>query len=490
MKNFNYTFVSKIIGFLLIVETLFMLISALVGEHYNETAAARSIYISAAATCISGFILLFIGIRKGKRNDISKREGYLTVTLGWILMCLFGMLPYQLSGAIPKFSNAFFEIMAGLTTTGSSTILNIEAFPKSLLFWRSLTQWIGGIGIIVFVMGFMPLFGGSAIQLFDAEVPGFMQSQSASMIRVSQLAKMFALTYIIITLLGFFLLWIGPMDIFDAACHALTSISTGGFSTKQISIAHFQSAYIEYVTILLMFIGGANFLLIYMLFRKFSLKFLKDEEFRWYFFIVVIFTIVIAASLLLSGKMQNVEYTFRTVLFQTVSMITTTGFATYDYTLWGPVYWFLFLGLILFCACEGSTSGGLKISRLIVLAKSIFIEFKKQVHPNALFAVKMNEKVVSQSSMANIWAFMFLYIIIASISCVLLSLTGMNFEEAIGAAIGVLSNAGPALGKQGPAGNFSDLTDFAKIYMSFLMLVGRLEIFTVLSLFIPAFWRK
>ncbi|MDR1517525.1 MAG: TrkH family potassium uptake protein [Dysgonamonadaceae bacterium] len=490
MKNFNYTFVSKIIGFLLIVETLFMLISALIGESYGETSATRSIYISAAITCASGLILLFIGLRKGKRNDISKREGYLTVTLGWILMCLFGLLPYQLSGAIPKFSNAFFEIMAGLTTTGSSTILNIEAFPKSLLFWRSLTQWIGGIGIIVFAMGFMPLFGGSTIQLFDAEVPGFMQSQSANMMRVSQLAKMFAITYVFITVLGFLLLYIGPMDTFDAACHALTSISTGGFSTKQISIAHFQSAYVEYIIILLMFIGGVNFLLIYMLFRKFSLKFLKDEEFRWYFFIIIIFTVIVSASLLISGKMTHIEYTFRTVLFQTVSMITTAGFATYDFTLWGPIYWFLFLGLILFCASEGSTSGGMKLSRLIVLVKSIFIEFKKQVHPNALFAVKMNGKLVSQNSMTNIWTFVFLYFIIVSVSCVVLSLTGMNFEESVGAAIGVLSNAGPALGEQGPAGNFANLTDFAKFYMSFLMLVGRLEIFTVLSLFFPSFWKR
>lgn len=472
------------------METLFMLLSALIGEYYDEPAATRSIYISAAITCASGLLLLFIGLKKGKRNDISKREGYLTVTLGWILMCLFGMLPYQLCGAIPNISNAFFEIMAGLTTTGSSTILNIEAFPKSLLFWRSLTQWIGGIGIIVFVMGFMPLFGGSSIQLFDAEVPGFMQNQSANMMRVSQLAKLFAITYVIITVVGFLLLWMGPMDIFDAACHALTSISTGGFSTKQISIAHFQSAYVEYIILLLMFIGGTNFLLIYMLFRKFSLKFLKDEEFRWYFFIIIIFTVVVSASLLISGKMTNIEYTFRTVLFQTVSMITTAGFATYDFTLWGPVYWFLFLGLILFCANEGSTSGGMKLSRLIVALKSIFIEFKKQVHPNALFAIKMNGKVVSQSAMTNIWTFIFLYFIIASVSCVVLSLTGMNFEEAVGAAVGVLSNAGPALGDQGPSGNFSNLTDFAKIYMSFLMLVGRLEIFTVLSLFIPAFWRR
>lgn len=490
MKNFNYAFVSKVIGFLLIIETLFMLTSALIGEYYNETSAVRSIYISAIITLTIGTTLFVLGFRKGRRNDISKREGYITVTFGWLLMCLCGLLPYQLSGAIPKFSNAFFEIMAGLTTTGSSTILNIEAFPKSLLFWRSLTQWIGGIGIIVFVMGFMPLFGGSAIQLFDAEVPGFMQSQSASMMRTSQLVKRFAITYVFITFLGFLLLWFGPMDVFDAACHALTSLSTGGFSTKQTSIAHFQSAYIEYVVIILMFIGGANFMLIYMLFRKISFKFVKDEEFRWYFFIVIGFTVVITAALLLTGKMQDLEYTFRTVLFQVVSFITTTGFATYDYTLWGSLYWFLFLGLILFCACEGSTSGGMKISRLVVLSKTILIEFKKQVHPNALFAVKMNNKVVSQSTIANIMAFMFLYLIISAISCVVLSLTGMSFEESIGAAIGVMSNAGPALGNQGPAGNFSDLSDFSKIYMSFLMLVGRLEIFTVLSLFIPAFWKR
>ena len=289
--------------------------------------------------------------------------------------------------------------------------------------------------------------------------------------------------------MGFFLLWCGPMDSFDAMCHTLTSISTGGFSTKQASIAYFDSAYIEYVMIALMFVGGTNFILLYLLFKKRSFQIFRDEEFRWYFFIVAIFTLFMTTTLLLSNKMTGIEYTFRTVLFQVVSNITTSGFAVYDYLLWGQLYWFLFLGLMIFCACEGSTSGGVKISRLVVLVKNTFVEFKRQVHPSAMLPVKMNKSVVPTRVVSKILAFMFLYTLLMFASFLILSLTGMTFEEAIGASITAIGNVGPGLGSNGPAGNFANLTDFAKIYMSMLMLIGRLEIFTVLSLLIPSFWR-
>lgn len=486
MKTINTHFISNIIGFMLIVESFLMFTSAIVGEYFNES-VTTSIYISVAVTFVFGVIFRFLSF--GKRDkEITKREGFLTVTLVWIFLTVFGLLPYYLSGAIPHLPNAFFETMCGFTTTGSSVILNLEAFPKSLLFWRSLTQWVGGIGIVVFVMAFLPLFGGSAIQLFDAEVTGFTQNHQITP-RISKIAKLISSTYLGITIIGFFLLWLGPMNAFDAICHTLTSISTGGFSTKQTSIAYYDSAYIEYVMTVLMFMGGTNFILLYLFFRKRSLKIFKDEEFRWYFLIVAIFTVVITTTLLLSGKMTGVEYTFRTVLFQVVSNITTSGFAVYDYLLWGQVYWFLFLALMIFCACEGSTSGGVKISRLVVLVKNTLIEFKRQVHPSAILPVKMNKSVVPTHVVSKILAFMFLYTLLMFASFLILSLTGMTFEEAIGASITAISNVGPGLGANGPSGNFANLTDFAKIYMSMLMLIGRLEIFTVLSLLIPSFWK-
>ena len=465
---------------------MLMLIAAFIGELYRESATS-SIYISVGITLSVGVILRFISFGK-KGKETTKREGFLTVTLVWIFLTIFGLLPYYLSGAIPHLPDAFFETMCGFTTTGSSVILNLEGFPKSLLFWRSLTQWVGGIGIVVFVMAFLPLFGGSAIQLFDAEVTGFMQNQQITP-RISKIAKLIALTYLGFTVVGFFLLWLGPMNAFDAICHTLTSISTGGFSTKQTSIAFFNSAYIEYVVTLLMFVGGTNFILLYLFVKKRSAQIFHDEEFRWYVYIVGVFTVFIATTLLLSGKMEGVEYTFRTVLFQVVSNITTSGFAVYDYLLWGQFYWFLFLALMIFCACEGSTSGGVKISRLVVLVKNTFVEFKRQVHPSAVLPVKMNKSVVPTSVVSKILAFMFLYLLLIFASFLVLSLTGMTFDEAIGASITAISNVGPGLGSNGPAGNFAGLTDFAKFYMAMLMLIGRLEIFTVLSLFIPSFWK-
>ena len=485
LKRINTYFVSNILGFVLIVESALMLLAAFIGHIYRESATS-SIYISAAITLSVGIFLRFISFRK-KGREITKREGFLTVTMVWIFLTMFGLLPYYLSGSITHLPDAIFETMCGFTTTGSSVILNIEGFPKSLLFWRSLTQWVGGIGIVVFLMAFLPLFGGRAIQLFDAEVTGFMQTQITP--RISQIAKLISLTYLGFTVVGFFLLWLGPMNAFDAICHTLTSISTGGLSTKQMSIAFFNSAYIEYVIILLMFVGGTNFILLYLLLRKKSHQIFHDEEFRWYVYIVAAFTLFMTASLLLSGKMEGVEYTLRTVLFQVVSIITTSGFAVYDYLLWGQFYWFLFIALMIFCACEGSTSGGVKISRLVVMVKNTFVEFKRQVHPAAVLPVKMNKSVVPPQVVSKILAFTFLYILIIFISFLVLSLTGLTFDEAIGASITAVSNVGPGLGSNGPAGNFANLTDFAKIYMAMLMLVGRLEIFTVLSLFIPSFWK-
>jgi len=268
MQRFNYQFVLNTIGLLLIIEAIFMLFSAFVGEYYNET-AVRSIYLSALTSFGSGVLLSFLG-RKRKRaaGNLTKREVFFTVTLSWLMMTLFGTFPYLFSGAIPSFTNAFFESMCGFTTTGSSTLVNIEAFPKSLHFWRSFTQWIGGIGIIIFVLSFMPIFGGISSQFYEAEATGIAEDQFRP--RIREITKQMAFTYLGLTILGFFFLWAGPMDAFDAACHTLTAISTGGFSTKQTSIAFFNSPYTEYVITLLMFLGATNFLLISVLVTRFK----------------------------------------------------------------------------------------------------------------------------------------------------------------------------------------------------------------------------
>lgn len=488
MKQFNFQFVFNSLGFILIMEAALMVLSAFVGEIYNES-ATKSLYISALITLLTGSTLLLAGRKKNSSIRISQREAFLTVTSAWVLMAFFGAMPYLLSEAIPSYTDAFFESVSGFTTTGSSTLINIEAFPKSLHFWRSLTQWIGGVGIIIFVMSILPLFGGSAIHFYNAEATGVSKDQLK--MRISDSTRIMSITYVAFTIVGFLLLWAGPMDAFDAACHSLTSISTGGFSTKQESIAFFNSPYTEYIIIFLMFSGGIRFLLIYQLFRYFSGQIFKDEEFRWYVVIIFAATSLILFSLYFGNyDTGSAETTVRTALFQVVSAVSSTGFATTNILKWGQFYWFAILALILFCGSEGSTSGGMKISRLIILVKNTNVVLQRQVHPQALYAVKINNQVYSNTIIEKVLAFVFLYLTIMGFSAIVLSLNGLTFDESIGTAISSMSSYGFGQGDYGPSVNYSSLNSFTKHYLSFLMIVGRLEVFTVLSLFFPRFWKR
>lgn len=487
MRNFNFQFVFNSIGFILIIEALFMLLSAFIGELYHET-ATNSLYLSSLITIAAGLTLIFLSRQRVSEKRISQREAFITVTFAWLMMALFGSLPYLLSEAIPTYTDAFFESVSGFTTTGSSTLINIEAFPKSLHFWRSLTQWIGGIGIIIFVMSILPLFGGSAMHFYNAEATGVSKDQLK--MRITDSTRSMSITYITFTIVGFLLLWAGPMDAFDAACHSLTSISTGGFSTKQASIAHFESIYTEYVIIILMFSGGVRFMLLFQLFRNFSTQIFKDEEFRWYTSIIIIATILIIISIYIGDySTGSIEHTIRTVLFQVVAAVSSTGFATTNILMWGQFYWFIILALILFCGSEGSTSGGMKISRLIILVRNTNVVLQRQVHPQALYVVKINNQVYSNTIIEKVLAFVFLYLSIIGLSAIILSLNGLTFDESIGTAISSMSSYGFGQGDYGPSVDYSTLNNFTKHYLSILMIVGRLEVFTVLSLLSPGFWR-
>lgn len=489
MRKLNHRFILSSVGLLLMIEALFMVFSALVGEYYND-GITREIYFSAFITLAAGGILALAGKKSDLRQgSITKREVFLTVTLSWIFLALFGTLPYLISGAIPSFSNAFFESMCGFTTTGNSTLADLESFPKSLHFWRSFTQWMGGIGIIIFAMSLMPIFGGGISgHFFDAEATGIAVDQVRP--RVKEVARNMFFIYFALTLAGFLLLWAGPMEAFDAACHALSSISTGGFSTRQEGIAFYDSPYVEYVITLLMFLGGTNFMLLFALFTRLQFRLFKDEEFRWYSSIIVLFTVGVGISLYVAQQVDGVESSMRTALFQVVSTVTTTGFATADYQAWGQFYCLLFLGLMLFCGCQGSTSGGMKISRLVVLAKNSLLVFKRQVHPDALYRVKINGKVISDDTSSKVLAFAFLYITLAAFSALILSATGMTFEESIGVSFASISSLGSGFGEYGAGGTFAHVTGFTKFYLCFMMLVGRLEVFTVLSLLVPDFWKR
>lgn len=486
MYKFNYRFVLKTIGFLLIIESMFMMVATIV-SFYSRDTSGDALLISSSITIFAGIFLRLVGTDYYEK-PIGKRESFLVVAMTWVVLSAFGMLPFYLSGAIPDISNAYFETMSGFTTTGASILTNVDEMPRGLLFWRSITQWIGGIGIIVFALAILPIMGGNASVLYDAETTGITHERFRP--RVSQIAKRLWITYIFITSILVLLLWAGPMNLFDSVCHALTTMSTGGYSTKQASIAYWDSPYLEYVLSIFMFIGGVNFSLIFFLFKGVPKKLLKDEEFRWYGIICAIFAVVITLGLFFTNHISNFEQAFRTSLFQVTSIITTTGFTTTSYMTWGAFYLFLICLLMLFCACAGSTSGGIKIVRIIILFKNAINEFKRQVQPNAILPVRLNGQVVPIDIVTKILAFIFLYLGILIFSFIVLSFSGMEFEESIGAAISCMGNVGPGLGENGISGHFADIPTFSKWYLCFIMLTGRLELFTVLSLFIPAFWRK
>lgn len=443
--------------------------------------------ISAAITFMAGLLFNIFGTEE-EEQSVGKRESFLVVALSWTVMSAFGMLPYYLSGEVSNISDAYFETMSGFSSTGATVLLNIDEMSKGLLFWRSLTQWIGGIGIIVFALVLLPMVGGNASVLYEAEATGIVRMRFRP--RIGQMAKRLFSSYLLLTLVLILLLWFGPMNLFDSICHGLTVISTGGFSTKQASIAYWNSAYVEYVITLFMFIGGVNFALIYYLLQGVASKLVKDEEFRWYVAICGIFTLVIAVGIIATGAISNIEQAFRTSLFQVVSVTTTTCFTTADYTMWGSFFSIAFALLMPFCACAGSTSGGMKIVRLIVLCKNAINEFKRQVHPNAILPVRLNGNVVSGDVVTKILAFLFLYLSIIAVSSLILSLTGMSFIESLSSAVSCMSNTGMAFDGNGMSAGYTDIPAFSKWYMSFLMLTGRLEIFTVLSLFMPGFWHK
>jgi len=439
----------------------------------------------------SGLITFGVGafsylVSKGVTKDLGKREGYIIVSLVWVVFSIFGCLPYLFSGSIPSVTNAFFETMSGFTTTGSSILNNIEELPHGILFWRSLTQWMGGMGIIVMFLAILPTLGIGGRELFVAEVPGPAPDKLTP--RIKETARNLWGLYMLFTLIETIMLYFGGMSFFDAVNHSLTTMATGGYSTKQASVGFFTSPYLQYVIIFFMFVAGTNFTLSYALITGKMTKVFKDEEFRFYTIVVFLFSIMIALGLLASGNITG-EQAFRDSLFTVVSIITTTGYATVDYLLWTP-----FLGMLIFVlffvgGSAGSTGGGVKVVRILLLFKNSFHELKRLVHPNAVIPIRYNRHVVDQRTVTNILAFFVFYILIFMISSILMSLWTPDIYSAFSAVATTLGNIGPGFGEIGPMENFHNLPDLAKWFLSFLMLLGRLELFTVLILFSPSFWK-
>jgi len=482
----NWKFVVKVIGYVLVLESLFMLLAAGIAAYFHGTDIQAIIY-SAIITLVFGLgIALPMGFKR-KIKFIGKRESYLSVALSWTLFALFGALPFYISGAIPSFSDAFFESMSGITTTGSSVLTNIDAFPKGLLFWRSILQWLGGMGIIVFSLALLPLLGGEAAQLFDAESSGLTHDKFRP--RVTQMAKRLWGVYLLFTFLVVILLWCGPMGLYDAVCHGFSTISTGGFSTKQASISYWNSVYIESVIIVFMIIGAINFPLLYFLLKGKIKKLFKDEELRWFFIIIFVASIIVGLKLF-HAQNYDLFTSFRKSFFQVISIITTSGYSTGDFSVWGSFLLIIFMFLMVVCGCAGSTSGGLKTVRAVVLAKNTVSEFERLIHPRAIIPVRLNGNALSFGVVQRLLAFVFLYICIIFASWGILTLVGMPFLEALGASISAIGNVGPGFGNIGPSGSYAEIPLFAKWYLSFLMVIGRLEIFTILILFTPSFWKR
>jgi trk system potassium uptake protein len=474
----------RILGILLMVEGFFMWLSVLVALLYGEDDAVHFL-ISGAITASVGFAGFFL-TRKAKL-EVTKRDGYVIVTSGWLFFSFFGTLPFILTGAIPNFTNAFFETISGFTTTGASILNNIEELSHGILFWRSLTQWLGGMGIIVLTLVILPVLGIGGMQLFAAEVPGPVPDKLHP--RIKQTAKRLWAIYVIFTVAEILLLWAGPMNLFDSVCHGLTTMASGGYSTKQASIGHWDSAYVHYVITVFMFLAGVNFTLSYFGFHFRFKKIWRNEEFRYYLGFIVVFSLVIATGLFLSSN-RGIEESFRTAIFQVVSIITTTGYVTNDYLLWIPGLTMLIFVLMFFGGSAGSTGGGPKIMRIVILIKNSTQELKRLIHPNAVIPVRLNKVAVDNVVVTNVLAFLAFYILIAVSGIIIMAFLGNDFDTSVGAVVAALGNIGPGIANVGPAATYSEIADAGKWVLSFLMLVGRLELFTVIVLFSPAFWKK
>jgi len=486
MGTFNKLIVCRTLGFLLFIESVFMLLAMFVSVFYGEQ-VVRPFLISVGITFGSALALFLVGRKASK--EMGRRESFFIVATIWVIFSFFGMLPFYLSGAISTVTDAYFETISGFTTTGATVLNNIEAMPNGLLFWRALLQWLGGIGIIVFTLVLLPFFAGNGTFLYKAEVPGITLEKLRP--RVRETAQKLWKVYILLTAVLILLLWTGSMNLFDSVCHAFTTIATGGFSTKQSGILHWNSAYTEYIVIVFMVLGGTNFTLIYYLVHGKFKRLRNNDEFKWYLWAICIFTIIVFAGLLISNQISgNLEHTFRNALFQVTATITSCGFSTADYVQWGPFFWIILLLLMASGACSCSTGGGIKIIRSGTLLKNTLNEFRRQIHPRAILPVRINNSVVPQEMIVNVSIFVLVYIMVIVISTLLLTGIGIGFEESIGSVVSCIGNTGPGLGKTGPTGTFAFLPDFAKWILGFNMIVGRLELFTLLIIFLPGFWKN
>ena len=474
-----------------------MFLSTLVSLYFSD-GVTLEFFLAGMIVFVIGSIFFFS--TKNNVQQIQKKEVFIIVTFGWLLMICSGMLPFIFTDSIPQMSHAFFETSSGYTATGASVVENIENLPESILFWRSTTHWIGGMGIIVLAVAILPLLGVGGMQLFSAETPG--PSGNKLHPRITDTAKRLWYIYVGLTLAETLLLNIAGMGFFDAINNSMSTIATGGFSTKNASIAHWNNnPSIQYIIIFFMFISGANFVLSYFALKGKVNKFINDEEFRVYFMFVFISVIIVSFVLYFNVDLTNSKFdhpqiygkfesSIRHALFQVIAVITTTGFVTGDFSGWTPFLTVFFFCLMFVGGSSGSTSGGVKIVRHLLMIKSAFLELKRSLHPSVIIKPRYNGSILDQNIIHNIYGFLILYILLFISGVFFFTIIGLDFKSSLGVSAASLGNVGPAIGDFGPSFTYSSLPESGKYLASFLMIFGRLELFTVFVIFTPYFWKN
>ncbi len=481
----NYGIIIKVLGNLLVFEALLMIPASLISLIYRQN-DFYAFLISILLTAIVGFIMSRV---KGSYKKMKAKDALAIVAIGWLLASFFGSLPFAISGSLPSFVDAFFETISGFTTTGSTVIKDVEILPKGILFWRSFTHWIGGMGIIVFTLAVIPTMGISGFQIFKAESPG--PTADKIVPRIKDTARILYTTYIVITIIQTILLVIGGMSLYESVIHTFGTVGTGGYSTRNASIGAYNSTYIHIVITVFMILSGINFSLYYGLVKGKWKEVIRNNELSFYLGIVLCAGLLIGLNIYTrTDGYKNIGLAFRDSFFQVSSIVTTTGYATTDFDLW-PVFSKTILLLLMFIGgCAGSTSGSVKVIRILVLIKLVKRQVAKIFHPNAYIPIKIDGKVISDDIVTSISSFFILFIIIFVIGILVISLEGLDFESTISVVATSIANVGPGFGFVGPIRNFSSLSAFSKIFLSFLMLIGRLELFTIVALISPKAWKN
>jgi len=471
-----------ILGRLLIAYGVVMLAPAGMAFYYQEVTAS-SFTIVGLLTIVFGLFLHFAG---GTEGRMGVRESLTIVATSWIVTVILGSLPLFISGVVPDYMDALFEITSGLTATGATALTALEGLPRSILFWRSMTHWLGGMGIIVLFIVLLPNIGIGAVHLFKAEVPG--PTNEKVMPRIRDTALTLWGIYVGLTILEIILLMIAGMTPFDAVNHAFSNMATGGFSTKDTNIGYFNSFTIELIMVTFMIISGVNFTIYINYWRKGSINVLRNTELKVYLFMILSSILVVAGALVFQGEYEW-NLALRHAMFEVTTIITTTGFFITDYDTWPSLSKMLLFFLMFSGGCAASTTGGLKVGRLVLLVKMGWANIKQAIHPRLVINIEVQDKAIEPFILQRVVRFFFLYIFIFVFGSILLAATGLEPFEAMGATIACLGNVGPAFGIAGPLSTYQDISSFGKFILSWLMLLGRLELYTILILFIPEFWR-